>query len=375
MGSLRNSGLAIALATAFAFPANVAAGERIEFGSPGPPQTIDFHDAVASASITFRISHDARYDRGPAGAAPSISSGSLTMRAFGTSRKYDLSTILPIATDRVVSSKAGGCGATTALSRRGSYLVVEAILVQKGCAPLAAFINLHDGRIAKEAVFDPAWVHRFDVHPYHASGAPIRIVQVERVVPEASRFNPDGASATTVPWPFLVVHAKDARGATLMFAVDPGNQPAVDERAVALNAGDAAFLGTSDIGDPYVLAQLFSGELYVRPGSAAEARFDARQTPTPETLQARIRRNHWFDEANQRAKRGDFIGAVDAFATMASFHGGGGDIDASDAETLANCRELARRLRAGAVSAGVASNAFSYGCVLEPARPRSGTGS
>jgi hypothetical protein len=354
------------LAVAFALPARVAANDRIEFGPPGPPETIAFEDAVVSASVTFRVSHDARYDGGPAGVSPSISSGSLTTRAFGIRRRYDLSTILPITTNRVVVSKTSSCGAATALSRRSSYLVVEAVLAQKGCAPFAAFIDLHDGRVVQEAIFDPAWAHRFDVHPYHAAGTLIRIAGVECVVPQASRPTADGASFKSVAWPFLIVHATDAGGATLRFAVDPGNQPAVDERAVAFKVGDAAFLGTSDIGDPYVLVQFFSDERYVRPGDTAEARYDARQTPTPASLQAEIQRNHWFEEAYHRADRGDFVGAVDAFATMVSFHGADSDINASEAAMLAACRDLVRRVRAGAVSAAVASSAFSGGCVVQP---------
>jgi len=366
MAQLTKIGLAIAWAVGLAVPAGVVANDRIEFGPPGPPQTIAFHDAVAAVSVTFRVSHDARYDGGPAGVSPSISSGSLTVRAFGISRSYDLSTVLPIGTSRILLTKESSCGTATALSRRSHYIVLEAVLAEKGCAPFAAFIDLHDGRVAKEVIFDPAWAHRFDVHPYHASGAPIRVVRVERVFPEASRVTPDGAHSTMVAWPFLIVHATDERGATLMFAVDPGNQPAVDARAVALRAGDSALLGTSDIGDSYVLVRFFGDEFFVRPGAAAEGRFDAMQTPTPEDLEARIRRNLWFAEASERAGRGDFVGAVDDFATMVSFHGGGADIDASDATMLATCRDLVRRVRAGTVSAGAASAAFPNGCVVRP---------
>lgn len=364
---LTRIGFAIAWAVAVALPAGAAAGDRVEFGPPGPPQTITFADAVASATVTFRVSHDAHSD---AGVSPSISSGSLAVRAFGVSRSYDLATILPIVTSRIVLSKdaEGGCGTATALSRRESYLVVEAVLAQKGCAPFAAFVDLHDGRIAKEAIFDSAWLHRFDVHRYHALGAPIRVVRVERVVPEAARWNADGAPSTPIAWPFLIVHATDARGAMLVFAVDLGNQVGLDERAGTLHAGEAALLGASDIGDPYVLVQLFTGELFVRPGAAAEARFDALQTPTPDDLQAQIRRNHWFAEASVRAERGDIAGAVDAFATMVSFHGGGSDIDANDAAMLATCRDLVKRVRARALSSGDASAAFSNGCVIPPAR-------
>jgi len=369
MGVLSRIGFAITCVVAVALPAGVAADDRIEFGPPGPPQTITFADSVASATVTFRISHDAHHDGGDAGVSPSISSGSLAVRAFGISRNYDLSTILPILTRRIVLSKdaRGGCGTATALSRRNGYLVVEAVLAQKGCAPFAAFVDLHDGRIAKEAIFDPAWLHRFDIHPYHASGSPIRIVRVERVVPEASSWNADGTLPTPVAWPFLIVHATDARGAMLVFAVDPGNQPGLNEAAVTLNAGEAALLGTSDIGDPYLLVQYFADELFVRPGLAAEARFDALQTPTPEEVQAGLRRNHWFTEASARAQRGDIAGAVEAFATMVSFHGGGTDIDANDAAMLATCRALVKRVRAHAISSSEASAAFSNGCVIPPA--------
>lgn len=358
-------GYAIAVALAIGISELGATGHRIEFGPPGPLQTIRFADAVASVSVTFRVSRDARYDGGPAGVSPSISSGSLTVRAFGTRRRYDLSTILPIATDRVELSEEKGCGTATALSRRGRYLVVEATLAQKGCAALAAFIDLRDGRVAKEAIFDSAWAHRFDVRPYRASGVPVRIVRVERVVTDASRSNSDGTSST-VPWSFSVVHATDARGATLAFAVDPSMQSDVDQRAFVFTAGDAALVGSSDTGDRSVLVTLYADEPIVRPGRAAEARLETRQTPTPDDLQARFRRTHWFDEAAERARRGDIVGAVDAFATMTSFHGGDEEIDTHDAAMLAACRALVRRVRAGTVTARVAGAAFSYGCVLQP---------
>lgn len=367
MGRLRKMGLTIATVVAVTLPTYVAAAERIEFGPPGPPQTIAFQDAVASASVTFRVSPDAKYGGGEAGASPSISSGSLTMRAFGTRREYDLSTILPTATDHVVLSKESGCGTATALSRSGGYMVIEATLAQKGCAAFAAFVDLHDGHVVKEAVFDSAWDHRFDVHPYHASGEPIRIVRVERVVLDGSRWNSDGRSATFA-WPFLIVHATDARGAMLGFAVDGGDRSGADQLAVALKSGEPASLGTSDIGDPNVVVRLFTGQRFVRPGDAAESRSDARQTPTPQNIEASIRRNHWFREADDRAERGDIVGAVDAFATMVSLRGGGADIDAGDAAMLATCRDLVRRVRAGSVSAKTASAAFPSGCIVRPAQ-------
>jgi hypothetical protein len=359
-------GFAIAWALAIALPAGAAAPERIDFGPPGPPQSITFADAVMSATVTFRISHDARYDGGPAGLSPSISSGSLAVHAYGVNRNYDLAAILPILTARIVLSKdaGGGCGTATALSRRGSYLVVEAVLAEKGCAPFAAFVDLRDGRIAQEAIFDPAWVHRFDVHPYRASGVPIRIVRVERVVPEAVQWNGDGTKQMPVAWPFLIVHATDARGATLVFAIDPGSQVAFDGRTVTFHPGEIALAGTSDIGDADVIVQYFTGQLFIRPGAAAEARFEALQTPTPDNVQAGLRRNHWFDEASARAERGDFPGAVAAFATMVSFHGGGDEIDANDAAMLSACRNLLKRVRSGALSSGAASAAFSNGCVI-----------
>jgi hypothetical protein len=368
MGVFEKFGFAIIWVLAAALPAVAAADERIEFGPPGPPQTIAFADAVASATVTFRISHDAQHDGGDAGVSPSISSGSLVVRAFGVSRRYDLSTIFPIETSRILLNKdaEGACGTATALSRRDGYLVVEAVLAEKGCAPFAAFIDLHDGRVAHEAIFDPAWLHRFDVHPYHASGAPIRIVRVERIVPQAVRYNADGRTSTLIAWPFFIVHATDAHGALLVFAVDPDTLVGLDERRVTLRAGETAFLEPSDISDPELPVQLFSDEPYVRPGPAAEARFEALQTPTPDDLQARIRRNNWFMEADARAKRGDIAGAVDAFATMVSFHGGGVDIDASDATMLAKCRDLVKRVRAGAVSAGDARAAYFNGCVVVP---------
>jgi hypothetical protein len=48
---------------AFALPIGVTGGNRIEFGPPGPPNTIAFDDGIAVVSATFRISHDRQQKR------------------------------------------------------------------------------------------------------------------------------------------------------------------------------------------------------------------------------------------------------------------------------------------------------------------------
>ncbi len=161
---------------------------------------------------------------------------------------------------------------------------------------------------------------------------------------------------------FGMLASRRAPAGRLNFLSPPHDQC---RRAVALNAGNPALLGTSGSGsgDPCMLVQLFRGELFVRRGRAGEARFDALQTLAPENLQAQIQRNRWYMEAIERAKRGDIVGAVDALATMVSFHGAGGDIDAA---MLATCRDLVRRVRVGVVSADVASEAFHTVVLFSP---------
>jgi hypothetical protein len=64
MSLLRRLGIAIGCAIALVLPIGVTAGNRIEFGPPGPQHTVAFGDGIVVASTTFRISHDRQHDGG-----------------------------------------------------------------------------------------------------------------------------------------------------------------------------------------------------------------------------------------------------------------------------------------------------------------------
>jgi hypothetical protein len=338
----------------------------IAFGPLGPPQQRVFADKTVRAEIVFRIAHDAEYDTGPAAVSPSIVTGSLTLTTGGRTRSYDLASIFPIHEDRVVIPEhppAGGCGIAEVFAHRGTYLAVEAVLAEKGCAPMVTFIDLLSGQVAENVVLDHSWDHRFDVRPQNFDGRPYVVTRAETIALTAAGFIGVNTAPILSSWPFVVLHATAANGQKQLFAYcsvcsfpvpAPGSEglPAIGS---TISAG-----ASRNLPDRSVLRH-FNGERAVFLSRSDELRYAALQTPTaPENERAAMRGN-WLNEADDDAYSGLFFDAVAALAKMVSYDDT--SYRAAEETDLQRCRALAAVVRSGRMSEKAASATFTNGCV------------
>jgi hypothetical protein len=334
----------------------------IDFGTPGPPQTIAFADDEVHATLTYRIAPDRSSRTGPAAVSPSISAGTLTIVMNNGRRTYDLAEILANREERVVFpvDPHGSCGADRALSRSGGYLVVEAIITGKGCEPTATFVELQTGQVAQPVVFDPRWLHRFDPTPEQLTGTYATVVRTEAV----STTLRDWQSGARMPWQFLIVHVADAMSGDRPLQID--RAPVNAGGPIPLSAGSRVLIAPITAMADYRLFAAGPATRILQPSLADEARYDALQTPTPHDDEREIRRGLWLDWSDDAAYRGDFAGAVSALAMMLRYDDS--SYAPGEAQMLAQCRKLLARVNAGAVTAKAASAMFTNGCVPLPQR-------
>lgn len=337
----------------------------IDFGPLGPVQRQVFADNRVRATITYRIAHDRQNDGGPGGATPSIAVGTLTVITGGTRRAYDLARVLPIRDNHVLlaSGPKESCYAAEGLSRSGNYLVIEAIPAQKGCSRMAVFVEFRTGEVAKEVIFNPAWVHRFDPRPERSAGKYLTVVRTEHVTAIGARFD---TADVEIPdtWKFIVVHTIAHDKTPHTFLIDVDYELNVDGRAIVVRPGSRVFVGSFDAGEEQNLYEAFGGEQSFRPSPADELRYEALQTPTPPKAERYERSLLWYTEADHAADRGQFDDAVNALVKMLSYHTND-SLSQTATQTLKKCRALQSQVHAGKVSSSAASTAFSRDdCVL-----------
>jgi hypothetical protein len=249
------------------------------------------------------------------------------------------------------------------LTRRGSYLAIEAVLAQKGCAPLAAFIDLTNGQVAENVVLDHAWDHRFDAHPENFAGQPYRVTQAERVLLTQAAFKGNDGTPTMLPWPFALIHATDAEHETHLFAYCTDcSFPWSAPRSEALpSIGSVLSAGASRNYPDRSVVRFFDAERVLFLSPEDERRYAALQTPTPPDSERGVRRNMWFDAADDDAYNGNFSAAVQDFRTMLSYENDA-RLYASEAQMLRQCEALAAKVRAGQITAKTAGTLFPNGC-------------
>jgi hypothetical protein len=87
---------------------------------------------------------------------------------------------------------SGDCGTWETLSRHGAYVALEAVVAQKGCAAVAAFVDASSGAVAESLILEHTWDSRFDALPAPFVGEALRVTQVEPVtIVGASTARPD----------------------------------------------------------------------------------------------------------------------------------------------------------------------------------------
>jgi len=254
----------------------------ILFGPLGPPQQRTFADGSVRAAIVFQLAQDLRAVSGEDTAGPSVAAGTLTITVGGRRRTYDLASVLPIHEGRIELLADEGCGTGHVLTHARTYLVIQAVLAEKGCAPLASFIDLVSGSIVENVVLDHAWDHRSDKHPSAFAGEALRVTRAEPVILDVANFEGAPPSPQPSQWPFVIVHTltTTARPHAIAYCTActyplpaPGSEkpPTVGSR---IRIGN--FAAPRDYGTP-----MFARERVVLLGPADEARYAALQTPTP----------------------------------------------------------------------------------------------
>jgi hypothetical protein len=334
---------------------------QIVFGPLGASQTRVFRDLVVQAEIRYRIADDKLYGGGPAGPPPSIAAGTLSVVIGGRHRTYDLAAILPLRSQHInlPAGPAGDCGALQALTRRGNYLVIEAVVDGGGCLPAAAFVDLNTGQIAQSTVVDHRWHHQFLAAPTDFSGTKVRVTRADLIALASPKFGPDGKSTGVLPWTFALVHAIDERGTARFFSFGTGGYEPGSARGSDLlpTVGSDAWIGSlQDHGDLAVLRP-FGTELVVQWNEHDDARYTSAQTPPPDASLRIARYNAAFMAAGTAARRGRFDDAVRYLALAVD-----ANIEPSLNATLVQCRLLQQDVHAGRISAAAAGAEFENGC-------------
>jgi hypothetical protein len=343
----------------------------IVFGPLGPVQHIRYSDTRVRVDVAYRIGPDRVYGHGEAAMGPSIATGSVTLVVGGVRRVVDLAALFPIREHHIDLSPNGSCGTGAAVTRHGSYLAVEAILGEKGCAALVALIDLDRGTVLERVALDHPSAHRFDARPQSLVGESLRVVVTQILNVPGNVFLPSG-SLRAAPWWVVAVRAVDAQGRERDFAYcaadycAAGGEPPIE---TVPRAGSRVVIGSLQGGMPFILRTML-GERVIRLSRSDERRFEALQTPVPEDSAQLERRNSWFDVASQEAYAEHFDAAIAAMEHMVAIDESGASLDPSiaamDRAELAHCRALAVRIRAGTLSRTDAKALFTVGCVPIP---------
>jgi len=339
----------------------------------GPTQHLAYTDARVRVDIAYRMTmprEDPRDETG--GNEPHIAMGSVTYVLGGVRHVIDLADTFPIRRHRIIVSADGSCGTGRPIARRGSYLSIEAVLSEKGCAALVALIDLDRGTVLERVALDHPSAHRFDALPERLVGESMRVEDAQLLnVPATTLQSPPLAHA--VPWWVVAVRAVDARGRVRELAYCAADFFSAADDAVPTatvpRAGSRIVVGTLQ-GHIFIRPTMFEDERVVRLSRDDEARFEAHETPVPADLARVARRNAWFYVASEATEAEDFDAAVAAMEHMLAIDATGPGVDPStdmDRDELARCRVIAGRVRAGTLVKEQARALFRDACRPLPA--------
>jgi len=340
----------------------------IVFGPLGPVQHLRYADARVRVDVAYRIAPDAKFGSGPAGVGPSIAAGSVTVVVGGVRRVVDLAALFPIREHHIGLSPDGTCGTGRPLARRGSYLVIEAILGEKGCAALVGLIDLHTGAVLERVALDHPSSHRFDARPEPLVGESMRVEGAQLLSVPANTYQPVGPPQAT-PWWVVAVRAIDSKGlvrelayCTLEYCAAGGEAPS----DVVPRAGSRITVGSLQHVIPFSGVTMV-GERVVQLSRSDEARFEASTTPVPANLAQIARRNSWMMVVDEATQAEDFDAALAGLEHVVAIDRDGSGLDLTivdgDRSALVHCRALIVRLRAGMVAKKDARVLFASGCV------------
>ncbi len=182
------------------------------------------------------------------------------------------------------------------MSRHGDYLTIEAVVAEKGCAPIAAFVDIATGRVAEYVVLDRAWDDRHDAHPEAFKGESLRVTAA-RIVPIAgSGWN--GNVSYPEPWYFAIVDTTDAHNSSRLIAYEAGTggagdsdpKPASDVVPAKGSLVSVGFLADRSLSAP---VRFFSSERVLHLSAATDPNHSGRQSSTPPTSNEAFGQPHY----------------------------------------------------------------------------------
>ncbi len=280
---------------------------------------------------------------------PTVGSGSVRVSTRSGSYRINLSE-LGINDRQTVfpTDPRAGCGASTPISfHRTStgreYVVIESILVGKGCMPLVNLIDVGERKVLPEYTLDHPWSHRYDV--------------------PASHFRPTVAATVTSSESFAIPGAYSARGWTVTvvramsgvrsreFLLENATQ---NERPLK---GETLTLGTLDDRAGMFVPSITDNVVHL--SAAQDARWQALQTPTPAGLERSIRYNMYFEQSMRLASQDRFQNALDSFKEALIFLDDA-DLKSSESALIPKYQSIIDRVRSGRITTTQAKQ--SFGC-------------
>lgn len=242
---------------------------------------------------------------GEASPGPTIAGGSI--RIVTNDRSFTLGLAqLGIARNPSIFPQGAnsGCGAAKPVSfdHRSdgrTYVIIETVIVGKGCLPQAHVIDVASQSVLPQYAIDHPFAHRNDV-----PASAFTSVRTERVVRVDRMFIPSSDYRT--PWPVTIVRTRSQ-----VFMLDSPS------RAETPEPGETIDIGL--LHDETFTAPIPRVDRVVRLSGSHERAWLALQTPVPAGRDRIIRYNMYFARSQQLAQRGRFDDALAAYKTALSY--------------------------------------------------------
>ncbi len=288
------------------------------------PQWIGSNPQTLRASSSFGYEAEMVYRLKPSGETgaedpgPVLASGYLKIRQSRRVRG-----VIPLsalkATDEFGYPRffqiAEACRAGTPLSFRQTatrerYLVVERIMVGKGCQPVVSLVDLRTFKLVPEASLDHPFAHRYEVGI--PSFRPSRMFKVAKT--ESFEIPSSSVGGLRTPWILWVVSASSRQPASpklFMEDLRPTERPVPDEMLTIGRLSTRELLTTGRLWTRSVL----------RLSHSHERAWAIQQSPTPRAVERNVRYNNYFMLSNRLADSGDFAAALLMFKKALSYLG------------------------------------------------------
>lgn len=300
-------------------------------------QHLSARESGVRVAIVYRMRSPEFLGEGSPG--PTIAGGSIHVTTADRAFTINLTQIgIPRSPSIFPAGVRDGCGAATPISfnRTGdgrTYVVIETIVVGKGCLPQAHVIDVASQSLLPQYAMDHPFAHRNDVPP--SAFTPLRSARVVRV---DRMLIPSGDYRT--PWPVTVVRTNS--GAFML------DSPSLAETP---KAGETIDIGV--LHDETFTAPIPHVDRVVRLREKHERMWLSLQTPVPAGRDRQIRYNMYFERSEQLAQRGRFEDALAAYKTALSYLDDR-SLKAAEEKDAARYQSIVERVKQGKLTTAAA---------------------